>query len=62
MASFYVLHQNAGDTLKTSSRKYLDFLDMLLVARDEDGNGLTDTDIRDEVSTFMFAGTSPEYI
>jgi hypothetical protein len=29
----------------------LDFLDILLMARDEDGRGLTD-----EVDTFMFAG------
>ncbi|XP_022104372.1 cytochrome P450 4F4-like [Acanthaster planci] len=37
-------------------RKYIDFLDILLCARDSDGQGLTDQEIYDEVDTFMFEG------
>ena len=36
----------------TSKRKYLDFLDILLTAADEDGKGLSDLEIRDEADTF----------
>ena len=37
-------------------RKYFDFLDILLMARDEDGNGMSDLEIRNEMDTFMFEG------
>ena len=37
-------------------RKYLDFLDILLTAADQDGKGLSDLEIRDEADTFMFEG------
>ncbi|XP_064650262.1 cytochrome P450 4F2-like [Lineus longissimus] len=36
--------------------RHRDFLDLLLVARDEDGQGLKDEEIEAEVNTFMFAG------
>lgn len=36
--------------------KYLDFIDILLSAADEDGKGLTDQEIAAEVDTFMFEG------
>nr|XP_006813041.1 PREDICTED: leukotriene-B(4) omega-hydroxylase 1-like [Saccoglossus kowalevskii] len=38
------------------ARKYIDFLDILLSAKDEDGHGLSDKELRDEVDTFMFEG------
>jgi cytochrome P450 len=39
-----------------SPRKYLDFLDILLTAKDEDGNGMSMEDMRSEVDTFLFEG------
>ncbi|XP_078333592.1 ultra-long-chain fatty acid omega-hydroxylase-like [Crassostrea virginica] len=48
--------REALENADVSSRKYLDFLDILLTAKDEDGQGMSKEDIRCEVDTFMFAG------
>lgn len=47
--------QQEGVDLK--SKRYLDFLDILLTAKDENGVGLSDEEIRNEVDTFLFEGT-----
>ncbi|XP_078686339.1 cytochrome P450 4F12-like [Branchiostoma floridae x Branchiostoma belcheri] len=39
-----------------AEKKRLDFIDILLTARDEDGRGMTDEEIREQVDTFLFAG------
>ncbi|CAH1773297.1 unnamed protein product, partial [Owenia fusiformis] len=39
-----------------STKKHLDFLDIMLSARDDDSNGLSDEEIRHQVDTFLFAG------
>ena len=41
---------------KKISRKYLDFLDILLTVRDETGKGLSDKEIQEQVDTFLFEG------
>ena len=41
-----------------AGRRYLDFLDILLTAKDEDGIGLSHEDIQAEVDTFLFEGTT----
>ncbi|XP_053397496.1 ultra-long-chain fatty acid omega-hydroxylase-like [Mercenaria mercenaria] len=38
------------------SGRYIDFLDILLTARDEEGRGLSRLEIRNEVDTFLFEG------
>ncbi|XP_045197237.2 leukotriene-B4 omega-hydroxylase 3-like isoform X2 [Mercenaria mercenaria] len=43
-------------TRKPTSSRYIDFLDILLTARDEEGRGLSRLEIRNEVDTFLFEG------
>lgn len=48
--------RKALETEDISSKKFLDFLDILLTAKDTDGKGLTQQEIRNEVDTFLFEG------
>uniref|UniRef100_A0A8C3FRY2 Uncharacterized protein n=1 Tax=Chrysemys picta bellii TaxID=8478 RepID=A0A8C3FRY2_CHRPI len=41
---------------KIQKKRRLDFLDILLCAKDENGDGLPDEDLRAEADTFMFGG------
>ncbi|XP_065773612.1 cytochrome P450 4F3 isoform X1 [Muntiacus reevesi] len=49
--------EDIEDFLKEKEKtKTLDFIDVLLLTKDEDGKGLSDEDIRAEADTFMFEG------
>ncbi|XP_038628544.1 cytochrome P450 4F22 [Tachyglossus aculeatus] len=48
--------QGAEAWLKSKQGKTLDFIDVLLQAKDEEGKYLSDEDIRAEADTFMFEG------
>ncbi|XP_034376334.1 cytochrome P450 4F3 [Arvicanthis niloticus] len=49
--------EGGDDVLKAKARaKTLDFIDVLLLSKDEDGKALSDEDIRAEANTFMFGG------
>ncbi|XP_053549486.1 cytochrome P450 4A4 [Bombina bombina] len=50
------LLENEGELEKVKQKRHLDFLDILLCAKDEYGQGLSDKDLRAEVDTFMFEG------
>ncbi|XP_032268192.1 cytochrome P450 4F6-like isoform X3 [Phoca vitulina] len=54
-----LISRGSHDFLKAKAKaKTLDFIDVLLLAKDEDGKQLSDEDIRAEADTFMFEGST----
>ncbi|XP_062237024.1 cytochrome P450 4F3 [Platichthys flesus] len=52
-----ISQQGETETDSTSaSQRKKDFVDLILLSKDEDGQGLTDEEIQAEANTFMFAG------
>ncbi|XP_034080490.1 cytochrome P450 4B1-like isoform X1 [Gymnodraco acuticeps] len=48
--------QDENELDRVQGKRNVDFLDILLLARDENKQGMSDEDIQAEVDTFMFAG------
>ncbi|XP_049919173.1 cytochrome P450 4F3 [Epinephelus moara] len=48
--------KNTETDFSTAPQRKKDFVDIILLAKDEDGQGLTDEEIQAEANTFMFAG------
>ncbi|XP_076824675.1 leukotriene-B4 omega-hydroxylase 3-like [Clavelina lepadiformis] len=56
VGSIQTIATEENDEVFSKQRKVLDFIDVLLQSKDEDGSGLSDKEIRDEVDTFLFEG------
>ncbi|XP_075709321.1 ultra-long-chain fatty acid omega-hydroxylase isoform X2 [Rhinoderma darwinii] len=48
--------KGAENWIKSKQGKTQDFIDILILSKDDDGNSLSDEEMRDEVDTFMFEG------
>ncbi|XP_060888951.1 cytochrome P450 4F3 [Labrus mixtus] len=51
-----LISQRRETKTDSSPQKRKDFVDIILLTKDEDGHGLTDEEIQAEANTFMFAG------
>nr|XP_040043184.1 cytochrome P450 4F3 [Gasterosteus aculeatus aculeatus] len=51
-----ISQQTKSDTNLTRQQRKKDFVDIILLSKDADGQGLTDEEVQAEANTFMFAG------